>query len=174
MSGAAGSAGTKRTKHTADLAGKHPMSAERILAKRARERASLAASTAGRAAQRAIGRYNAVTDYDEVDSLNAQIEQLDEESDEDSVKEYAVIQARFKALAAEFNAKATEKANAELNFACAICFENQQIHTLRILPCGHGFCADCVNAHMAAAATDDGPVCPNCREPIPSVIIARF
>jgi hypothetical protein len=151
------------------------MSSDRIVAKRARERASLAASTAGRDAQRAIARYNAVTDYDEVDTLNAQIEELDEESDEDSAKEYAIIQARFKTLAAEFNSKATEKANAELNFACAICFENREMDTVRILPCGHGFCSDCVNAHMAAAAAaDDGPVCPNCRAPITSVITARF
>jgi hypothetical protein len=151
------------------------MSAERILAKRARERASLKASTAARAAERAIARYNAVTDYDEVDTLNGQISDLDGESDEDSAKEYAIIQARFRALAAEFNAKATEKANAELNFACAICFENKQIGTLRILPCGHGFCSDCVDKHMAAAANaDDGPVCPNCRAPITNVITARF
>jgi hypothetical protein len=169
--GAASGTRSKRTVHH----GQPPLSPSRIVAKRARVRASLAASTSGRAAQRAIARYNAVTDYDEVDTLNAQIEELDEESDEDSVKEYATIQARFKALAAEFNAKATEKANAELTFACAICFEKKQIDTLRILPCGHGFCRDCVNDHMAAAANaDDGPVCPNCREPIPSVIIARF
>jgi hypothetical protein len=151
------------------------MSADRIVVQRARERASNAARRDVRAAQRAIGRYNAVTDYNEIDTLNAQIEQLDEESDEDSVKEYATIQARSKALAAEFNAKATEKANAELTFACAICFEKREVDTLRILPCGHGFCTDCVNAHMSAAANaDDGPVCPKCREPIASVIIARL
>jgi rubrerythrin len=151
------------------------MSADRILAKRARERASLAASTAGRAAQRCIDRHNTVTEYDEVDTLNAQIAELDEESDEDSAKEYAIIQARFKAIAAEYKAKATEQANAELTFACAICFENKQMDTLRILPCGHGFCTDCVNAHMAAAVDDDDrPVCPNCRAVITSVITPRF
>ena len=155
------------------------MSADRIVAKRARERARNAARRDVRAAQRAIGRFNAVTDYDEIDTLNAQIEELDEESDEDSVKEYAVIQARCKALAAEFNAKATEKANAEANaeliFACAICFEKREVDTLRILPCGHGFCSDCVNAHMSAAANaPDGPVCPKCRDPIANVIIARL
>jgi hypothetical protein len=107
--------------------------------------------------------------------LETQIDELDIESDEESAKEYAIIQARFKALAAEFNAKATEKANAELTFACAICFEKREVDTLRILPCGHGFCRDCVNAHMGAPANaDDGPVCPKCREPIASVIIARL
>jgi rubrerythrin len=150
------------------------MSAERMLAKRARERMSRDARRAVRAAQRASARHNDLDDDDEIDTLNAQIDELDDESDDDSAKEYAIIQARLEALAAEFNAKATEKANAKLTFACAICFEEQQVDTLRILPCGHGFCADCVNAHMAAATADDGPVCPKCREPIASVITARL
>jgi hypothetical protein len=171
MSG--GAASGSRPKRTVDH-GQPPMSADRIVAKRVRDRMSNAARRAARAAQRAIARYNAVTDYDEVDTLNAQISELDEESDEDSAKEYAIIQARFKALAAEHNAKTTEKANAELTFACAICFENKQMDTVRILPCGHGFCSDCIDKHMSAAAAEDGPVCPNCRAPITSVITGRF
>jgi hypothetical protein len=151
------------------------MSADHIVAQRKRQRMSRAASSAGKAAARAIKRWHGVTDDDEVDMLETQIDELDIESDEESAKEYAIIQARFEALTAEYNAKATAKANAELTFACAICFENKQIGTLRMLPCGHGFCSDCVDKHMAAAAdADDGPVCPNCRAPITSVITARF
>ena len=154
---------------------KRPMPADRAITKKARMDKSLAACTAGRAAQRAIGRFHGVTDHDEIDTLYAQIKQLDDESDEDSAKEYAIIQARFKALAAEHNAKATDRANASLNFACAICFENREMDTLRILPCGHGFCSDCIDKHMAAVVdADDGPVCPNCRAPIASVITPFF
>ena len=84
--------------------------------------------------------------------------------------------SRFNALATEDNDKATEKANAELNFACAICFENREMDTLRILtPCGHGFCSGCVNAHMKAVdARGRGQDCPICRGPITKVITARF
>jgi len=146
------------------------------IAKKARMDKSLAASTAGRAAVRAIARWNGVTDDDEVDTLKAQIAELDDESDEDSAAEYAIIQSRFEALAAEYNVKATEQANAELKFACAICFENRDMHDLRIVaPCGHGFCRECIETHMGvAAAAQADPVCPNCRGPMTSVLTARF
>jgi len=150
------------------------MSAERMLAKRARERMSRDARRAVRAAQRATARLSGLDGDDEVDTLETQLDELDDESDDDSAKEYAIIQARLEALAAELNARATEQANAKLTFACAICFEEKQVDTLRILPCGHGFCSHCVDAHMAAATADDGPVCPKCREPIASVITARL
>ena len=146
------------------------MSVTSLMAQRARERLSRAASTAGRAAQRAIARYDAVTDADEVDILYAQIKALDEESDEESAKEYAIIEARFKALAADYNAKRAMRANEELDFACAICFENRKMDTLRIFPCGHGFCAGCTDAVVASTQ----PTCPNCREAFASVITARF
>jgi len=174
MSG--GAASGPRTKRTAIGHIQLSMSPDRILAKRARDRMSLAASTAGRAAVRAIARWNGVTDDDEVDTLKAQIAELDDESDEDSAAEYAIIQSRFEALAAEYNVKATEQANAELKFACAICFENRDMHTLRIVaPCGHGFCLECAETHMGvAAAAQADPVCPNCRGPMTSVLTARF
>ena len=170
MSG--GAATGSRPKRTLER-GPPPMSAERMLAKRARERMSHAARRAVRAAQRATARLSGLDNHDEVDTLEAQIDELDSESDDDSAKEYAIIQARLEALAAEHNAKAAEQANVERIFTCAICFENKQIDILRILPCGHGFCSDCVNAHMAAPA-DDGPGCPTCRAPITSVISSRF
>ena len=150
------------------------MSLVATIAQAERDRASRAASTAGRAAQRAITRYDGVTDEHEVDLLYAQIKALDDESDEDSAKEYAIIQARFSRLAAEHNAKAAETSNDELEFACAICFENRGMVALRILaPCGHGFCFHCTDAHIAAAGAP-AATCPNCRAPITSVITARF
>ena len=138
-----------------------------------RDRKSDAASTAGRAAARAIARWHGVTHAEEVDTLNAQIAELDEESDKESAKEYAIIQARFKALAADYNAKGAMRANEDLDFACAICFENKQIGTLRILPCGHGFCYRCTDAVIAAAGSAQA-TCPNCRAPVTDVIIPRF
>jgi len=146
------------------------------IAKTARERKSIAARQAGRAAQRAINRTNAVLDADEVDTLQAQIDELDELSDEDSAKEYAIIKARFAALAGEHNSKIATEANKDLSFTCAICFDDCSIFActgLRILtPCGHGFCAGCIATHMC----DDAPIsiCPNCRMPITSVMPPFF
>jgi hypothetical protein len=110
MSGAAGSR-TKRTDY-----GRHPVPYSRALAQAARDRKSTAARETGRAVQRAVDRHNAVSDGDEFDLLHEQLDALDELSDEDSAQEYAIIQARFGALAARQNSKAALEANKEFRF----------------------------------------------------------
>ena len=78
---------------------------------------------------------------------------------------------------------AAQETNKGLEFACGICFSTCPKDALRILaPCGHGFCKECVEKHMAAApaaagADDDDdatPVCPSCRGAIASVHTPYF
>jgi rubrerythrin len=147
---------------------------QRAIAKAARTRKSLEAHTAGDAAQRAINRHKARYHDDEVATLKAQIEQLDELDDEDSAKEYAIIKARFDSLAAGLNSKAANEANEDLSFTCPLCFEACKLSAAaRILaPCGHGLCSACLDAHVARNGFL-GP-CPSCRAPVASVVTPYF
>ncbi len=178
--------GHKRVKASAALGGTDP-AAVRLATKNARIRKSRAVNKTHRAAKRAAERCEAAQ-YSptgaEIDILGEQIEQLEEESDDDSLKEFDIIQRRLKALIQQYNSSAAKKANENLEFTCSICFDNSKMGVLRIItPCGHGFCNTCLEKHMAeasaaAAAADDedpaGPVCPTCRSAIVDVITPFF
>ena len=88
---------------------------------------------------------------------------------------------RFEAITQDHNACAVKKADEALKgkakddckFICAVCLEECPRLPLRILaPCGHGFCAACVEAHKAV----QGPsiACPTCRAPVRSVVTPFF
>jgi len=157
---------------------KRPMPFDPAIAKAARRCRSLAARRAGDAAQRAINRANAVEEDDEVATLEAQIEQLDALSDEDSAKEYDIVKARFDTLAGEHNSKIAHKGSEAFRFKCAICFDDCKLMGctgLRILnPCGHGFCAGCIDIHVDVKQMGERPDCPSCRALVVSVITPYF
>ncbi len=131
-------------------------------------------------------RWQGTNEEGELQTLENQLEQLSDESDDESLKEFDIIHARFRQLNEEYNRLSAQEANKGLEFACSICFDNNKMDALRIVnPCGHGFCKECVEKHMFAAADAsraarsddadyDGPVCPTCRGAIASVITPYF
>jgi hypothetical protein len=130
-----------------------------------------------RAAARAIARNNAVSENDEVDTLNEQLDEIDESEDDESSRECDIIKNRFKRLAKDYNNLAASKSNRELWFTCSVCLDNRLVSVLRILaPCGHGFCSGCVEAVMTrnADGQDPAPTCPTCRGVIASAITPYF
>ena len=131
------------------------------------------ARKAGRAAERAMRRTNAMSDDDEVDTLYGQLDAIDDEDDDESSKECDIIRRRFEAIAQDHNASAAEKANVSLQFTCSLCMDNKLMSDLRIVnPCGHGYCQACIEAHMCGNAADT--TCPSCRGPITSLISPYF
>jgi hypothetical protein len=90
---------------------------------------------------------------------------------------------RFEAITLDHNACAVQKADKQAKqtrehqkFTCAVCLDECVVRApsgLRILaPCGHGFCARCIEAHKAV----QGPsiACPTCRAPVSSVVTPFF
>jgi hypothetical protein len=127
----------------------------------------------GRATERATVRTNVMSDDDEIDTLYGQLDAIDDEDDDESSKECDIIRRRFETIAQDHNARAAEKANVSVLFACSVCMDNKLMGDMRIVnPCGHGYCQACIEAHMCgnAAAT----TCPTCRGPITSLISPYF
>jgi hypothetical protein len=178
--------GSKRTKMSPALGGPDAV-AVKIAKKNARFRKSLAVSKTHRAAKRAAKRLEAVQSKDpdlELEILEEQIDRLESESDDESLKEFDVIQRRLKTLTEQYNRDAVKEVNKNLEFACSICMDNHKKDVLRIVnPCGHGFCAECLAKHMEAASVaaldavngdPAGPLCPGCRGAIADVITPYF
>ena len=141
-----------------------------------------AAHRALRAAARANARMEAVSDNEsnEIETLKGQLDDLDYGSDLDTTEEYNIIKNRCTRVKVHCNRMAAVESNKTITFACAVCFDNCEIVSLRIItPFGHGFCEQCTDKVQAAAARPRSPEapeagCPTCRGPIASVIKAYF
>jgi hypothetical protein len=150
-----------------------------------------AAREADRAAERVMTRlavvslpHNAQSDGDELALLNEQLDDIAAESDDEASEECDIIKARFIAIrdkqnkqaALEANKQAALETNKELTFTCAICLDDCKLMActgLRLVtPCGHGFCAACIEDHMCGPAPSSD--CPTCRKPIASVVTPYF
>jgi len=176
--------GSKRIKMGPALGGPDPV-ADKIAKKNALIRKGHAVSKTHRAATRAAKRLEAVQSEDhdlELEILEEQIDKLQNESDDESLKEFDVIQHRLKTLTEQCNRDVVKEINKNFEFACSICRDNHKKDVLRIVnPCGHGFCNECLAKHMEAAAALDavngdpaGPRCPGCRGEIADVITPFF
>jgi hypothetical protein len=83
--------------------------------------------------------------------------------------ELALITQQLKQKAARDRQKAAGTANKLGTFTCPICMDAKPLANLRLnYPCGHGFCLVCIEKYMRGQ--NPSSACPNCRQPIDSVV----
>jgi hypothetical protein len=97
------------------------------------------------------------------------------EKDLELVKETNKERVSFENLMADFVADGAKKTGV---FDCGVCLEEKPLARMRMLNCGHVFCAGCVAVLKEANRTRDvgqeAKGCPKCRCPIAAVLKPYF